>query len=723
MERRFIKHYILTVVVLLSLQSKAQYTVSPNIHIDQFGYRPNSAKVAVIASPQVGFNTNQSFTPSNQYELRRLSDGVSVFSGTLTLWQNGATDNSSGDKAWWFDFSSVTEPGDYYVYDVVRNVGSYSFSINQNAFNNVLRAAMRMFYYNRCNAVKQVQHAGTNWADGASFIGTGQDTEARSVTDRQNAMTAKDLSGGWWDAGDYNKYVTFANQPVHQLLDAYEQNKTIWTDNFNIPESGNGIPDILDELKWETDWLRKMQLADGSALIKMGNLVNSDGQATLPPSTDARLRYYYPGGCSSSTITLAGMLAHAAIAFKDVPALTSYADDLKVRAINAWTHYHNNPKRTDCDDGTIQAGDADRTLSEQTLLMVQAGVYLYALTNDTKYRDSVDANYTKFNAVANYYWGPYETEVDALLYYTKLPNATASVVSTINSRKQNSANNYDFYNWRNAEKDPYRAYVQNSMYHWGSLNTRANVGSINYDMLIYNIDATNANNYKLRAEEMLHYYHGVNPLNMVYLSNMGSYGAKNSVTELYHLWFKDGSAWDNLTAAKGGPAPGYVPGGPNKDYKDGNNACTLTPPCGQPVQKAYRNWNGVWPDASWQVTEPAIYYQSAYVKLLSKFITTTAGTVVTAVQNVSNSELGFKVTPNPILRGNTIIVEFNHKGSRPVEFSIIDSYGRKNASYKKMAVPGKNRVDISIKQLAAGVYNLLMVQDNNIQTSQKIIVN
>jgi endoglucanase len=719
-----IKYYALGLLLLLAVTIKAQvqYTVSPNIHIDQFGYRPNSSKVAVISNPQTGFDVSQTFTPSNQYELRKLSDGSSVMSGAPTAWQGGATDNSSGDKAWWFDFSNITQPGEYYVFDVGRNVGSYSFSINQNAYNNVLRAAMRMFYYNRCNTPKLAQHAGTNWADGASFIGAGQDTECRSVTDRTNAATAKDLSGGWWDAGDYNKYVTFANQPMHQLLDAYEQNKTIWTDNFNIPESGNGIPDIVDEIKWETDWLRKMQLPNGSVLLKMGH-VNNSGQETLPPSTDIRPRYYYPGGCSSSTIAFAGILAHAAVVFKEFPALTTYADDLKTKAINAWLHYHANPKQADCDNGTIQAGDADWSMNEQSLNAVQAAVYLYALTNETKYRDSVDATYTRLTAIANYWWGPYEIAADALLYYTKLPNATASVVSIINSRKLTSASNNDFYKWRNAEKDPYRSYTQLSTYHWGSFNTRANVGSINYDIVHYNLDAANAADYRMRAEEMLHYYHGVNPLNIVYLSNMSSYGAKNSLTEIYHSWFKDGSAWDNVTSAKGGPAPGYVPGGPNKDYSDGNGACLLSPPCGQPAQKAYKNWNGIWPDASWKVTEPGIYYQSSYIKLLSKFITTTAGTVVTAVRNVDNSELGFKVSPNPIKSGNVITVEFEHKGANMVAFNIVDLNGRRTALHRKAAVHGKNSVTIPIKHLAAGVYCLQMLYANNIQTTQKFIIN
>jgi hypothetical protein len=50
------------------------------------------------------------------------------------------------------------------------------------------------------------------------------------------------MRGGWFDAGDTNKYVTFAEDPVHQLLHAYSQNPDVWTDNFNIPESGNAFP-------------------------------------------------------------------------------------------------------------------------------------------------------------------------------------------------------------------------------------------------------------------------------------------------------------------------------------------------------------------------------------------------------------------------------------------------------------------------------------------------
>ncbi|MBN1478973.1 hypothetical protein EH223_14865 [candidate division KSB1 bacterium] len=68
----------------------------------------------------------------------------------------------------------------------------------------------------------------------------------------------------------------------------------------------------------------------------------------------------------------------------------------------------------------------------------------------------------------------------------------------------------------------------------------------------------------------IHYMHGVNPLNMVYLSNMYTYGAENSANKIYQCWFKD-SKWSNALTSTCGPAPGYVPGGPNRSYSGGQS--------------------------------------------------------------------------------------------------------------------------------------------------------
>ena len=111
-----IRFYLTCLLFSPLLLWAAPSRTSDNIHVDQFGYRPASGKVAVISHPVQGFNTNQAFTPStgnNQYELRRWQDDAVVFRGTLSVWNNGNTDATAGDRAWWFDFSTVQTPGSY----------------------------------------------------------------------------------------------------------------------------------------------------------------------------------------------------------------------------------------------------------------------------------------------------------------------------------------------------------------------------------------------------------------------------------------------------------------------------------------------------------------------------------------------------------------------------------------------------------------------------------
>jgi hypothetical protein len=238
------------------LVAVAQATPTPaavieNIHVDQFGYRCTDQKVAVISSAQTGYY-GTAYTPgagSNQYQVRRWADDAAVFTGTLTVWNGGATHAQSGDKAWWFDFSAVTTPGEYYIYDAATGKASGEFTIDNQVYKKVLKQAMRTYYYQRCGMAKATPFAGTGWTDAACHTGTLQDKDCR-LYNNSSASTSKDLSGGWHDAGDYNKYVGFTLGALTDLLLAYQENPTVWTDDFNIPESGNGMPDILDPIYW-----------------------------------------------------------------------------------------------------------------------------------------------------------------------------------------------------------------------------------------------------------------------------------------------------------------------------------------------------------------------------------------------------------------------------------------------------------------------------------------
>ena len=608
--------------------------LSKFIVLDQFGYRPDSEKIAVVRDPQVGFDAGDAFTPGTSYQLVDAATSTAVLTGQVSVWNAGATDASSGDRAWWFDFSKVTTPGTYYVLDVERGVRSDTFDIAETVYREVLKRAVRTFFYQRVGQAKAAEWAGAGWADSADHVGPGQDHECRLFSAKADAGTSKDLWGGWFDAGDYNKYTNWTATYVVSLLRAYLENKPAWRDDYDIPESGNGIPDVLDEAKWGLDYLSRLQNADGSVLSIVGEAGGSPPSAATEPS-------YYGPASTSATLSSAGAYALGATVFGGLgsAALTSYAAGLKARATQAWTWAAQNPnvlfKNNDGPTGSsgLGAGQQETDDYGRLTMKLEAAAYLYELTKDAQFRTFFEANYktTHLFAYGNFAY-PYEAAVqEALLYYAAIAGVAPAVKSDIRTTygaAMNTANNFGA---QQSNADPYLAFLED--YVWGSNGTKAFQGMMFYDLITFGIDGAKNADAQRAAERYVHYIHGLNPLGFVYLSNMGDYGAAHGVRSFYHTWFSHGSAlWDVVGTSKYGPAPGFLTGGPNPSYAvDGccaagcgaGNSCTsepLSPPLGQPAQKSYKDFNTSWPIDSWQVTENSDSYQVAYIRLLSKFV-------------------------------------------------------------------------------------------------------
>jgi endoglucanase len=613
----------------------------PLIVVDQFGYRTASKKVAVIRDPQTGYDSAVNFTPGTHYSMVNKATGTTVKQGAPTVWNGGASDGSSGDKAWWFDFSDVTTPGTYTVLDVDKNVRSVEFDIDDGIYRSPLKHAVRMYYYQRAGFAKSAATAGSDWADSASHLGTGQDSQAHAWTAKTDASLVKDLHGGWYDAGDYNKYTSWAAGNVIMLLRAYEDNATAFGDDYGIAESGNGIPDILDEAKWELDWLERMQGTDGSLLCVMGL-----GSAS-PPSAATDPSYYGPATTNASLMG-AAVFAYASKIYnaRAEASLKTYASDLSARAVKAWSWavanpsvlYYNNddgkqPGSKDLAAGQQETDDAGRLLSK-----FQAAVYLYEMTGEATYRTFVEANYTSIVPS----WGPSEWDMEKqeiVLYYTRLSGISSSVSSSIISTfVTNITAHSDELPMVTGNQDPYRAPMKD--YGWGSNQIKMAQARL-YQLLAKYGSGTTATAAADAAEDYVHYIHGVNPLGLVYLTNMQRAGAENSVKTMYHTWFADGSPrWDEITSTTPGPAPGYLVGGPNPSFVL-DSCCTApssdaayhcygaaeyslcsgnyTPPLGQANQKAYLQFNAGWPAGSWPVTEPSTGYQSKYIQVLAAY--------------------------------------------------------------------------------------------------------
>jgi endoglucanase len=601
---------------------KAPQPLSPFIVVDQFGYRPSAEKIAVVRNPQNGFDTATHFTPGPKYALVDAHTDKNVFEAVPAAWNGGATDSSSGDQAWAFDFSSVTTAGEYYVLDEMNAVRSPVFAVATNVYAPIMTQAVRMYYYQRSGIAHDAKYAGVGWADG---MNDAQDSSCTLCPGCPGTAATKDVHGGWFDAGDQNRYTNWEAVDAIQLLRAYAQTPSVFTDDYNIPESGNGVPDILDEVKWAVDWILRMQNADGSVQAIAGHAGAS------PPSADTS-PCYYGSVSTSSAYSAAALFAYASVVWKSIDA--SYSTKLQTAAENAWTWAQANPGiQFQNPSYNIGAGNSELdTGYGLPMREMEAAIYLFGATGKSTYKTYVEANYKNAHMFSyGNYADLFEGEAqEMLLDYSQLSGATSSVASAIKTAYgtgMQAAHNYGSQTPTNA--DPY--YGAMYTYVWGSNANKAQQGIMFQDMVTYDIGASK-NDSTRYAERYVHPFHGLNPLSLVYLSNMGEYGASKSVTRFFHTWFAHTSAvWNAVGVSKYGPPPGYLPGGPNPSYNwDGccpggcsGNSCgsaVLSPPANQPSQKAYLDFNDSWPLDSWQVTEPDDGYQANYVRLLSYFL-------------------------------------------------------------------------------------------------------
>jgi endoglucanase len=619
----------------------------PVIVVDQFGYPTKAPKVAVIRDPKIGYDNTTHFTPGATYALVDLSTGKIAKQGPPTRWNGGATDSVSGDKVWWFDFSDVTTPGTYSVADIDKGLRSPEFQIDDRVYRNVLRAATRMYFYQRAGFKKTAETVGSDWVDAASHMGRGQDPQTRPWQASRGLSSSdtsqiKDLHGGWFDAGDYNKYTSWTARDVIVLLRAYSENPTAFGDDSGIAESGNGVPDILDEVKWALDWLARIQNTNGSLLCIQGL-----DQAS-PPSAATGPSYYGPATTAASLMGAAAFAYAAKIySARSEADLRAYGADLAIRAKRAWDWatanpnvlYYNNDDAKQPGSRGLGSGQQEMDDAQRLFAKFEAAIYLYELTNDVSYKDFVESHYTSIVASD----GPTQWDADrqeTLLYYTRLPNISAQVKSVILTKfVANMTMNADQLPMITNNKDAYRSPIKD--YTWGSNQSKLQQARLYQLLALYDKDAATIAEADSAAMGYLHYLHGVNPLGLVYLTNMKSAGASHSASTVFHNWFAHGTRWERATGAVPGPPPGYLVGGPNPHYsRDECCAAVLgntgyrcffsaafslcrnsyAPPLGQPALKSYLDFNEGWPANSWEVTEPSTGYQAHYISILAKYV-------------------------------------------------------------------------------------------------------
>jgi hypothetical protein len=359
-----------------------------------------------------------------------------------------------------------------------------------------------------------------------------------------------------------------------------------------------------------------------------------------PPSSATGPTYY---GLPSTTATYGAARAYAlgAIIFDEFDS--AYAAVLKDAAIKAWTWAEANPdvkfSNNSSSNNTqgLAAGNqeiGDDGTGARTENRLHAALYIYELTGDASYLKIFDDNYKKFPIYD--WWGhmdQYRTGQHLLyLRYMSYPDATPKVVADLKNDSRGGMigafnKSGDFAG--KLGTDGYRSFIRD--YNWGSNNYKAQYGLTFWLFAEHDLQPAKNEQYMTAAEDYLHYIHGVNPFNHVYLTNMNGYGASKSLTSIYHTWFWQGTKWSE------NPAPGYLSGGANENFNVQSgfpnslggykpNAAELELGnyileniAGSPPVKSYMDINHSWPINSWEITEPMGAYQVSYIRLLSKF--------------------------------------------------------------------------------------------------------
>jgi len=607
------------------------------IKLDHFGYRPDDAKVAIFTAD-----------PGSTVQVRTDSGAVvfSVPGGGGSIHRREG-DGCGAREVWWVDFSPFRTGGRYHLFSAALGARSYEFVIAPDVYADVMRTALRTFFLQRCGRAKPRAYAGS-WADeGACHRADAATAPARGQRDRGR----RDLAGGWHDAGDYNKYVwRAASTAILFLLRAWEDDPQAFPDGgLGIPESGNAVADVLDEVRWELDFFLRMQLPDGSVLSRVHAAGDASGAA--PPSIDAAARYY-EDPTLESTAVFAGSCARGARVFA-AAGQTEYAGVLRRAALAAWSWVEG---QGDGDEKVWAAAEIFRLDSHVT----SARRYVDGYHGGCSHRPTMVAaggshrstmvaagGSHRSTMVAAGGWsdasyGASRYDTHAAVTYAQAEGATASVVAAMREGIGRQVDEIF------AADDVYRTGMPRASYHWGSNAARAEAGV--FLLQAARLGATGSHTpaqCRRHALDILHFFHGQNPLGMVYLTNMAAQGGEHSSWQVFHNWFgqsehsysranyvgkppsvlepdypyfegSDNHGRGDDKRSRLGPPPGFVPGGPNPNYSG-----DATPPARAGCPSLfYRDWNdqSAWTARTWEITETSIGYQAPFVALAAAFV-------------------------------------------------------------------------------------------------------
>lgn len=539
------------------------------IYVNQVGYLIHGKKVAVSTFP-CNFQIIDAATQHCVY------DGIS---GSPVM------DESAGEEVCQIDFSAVTTPGNYYIL-AGNQEKSCQFSIAANTYQQLKKDLMKCLYYQRCGCELKEEHAGLYTHKACH---TAPSVFLEDYMNQTPDPQTFDMTGGWHDAGDFGRYISPAGVTIGHLLYAYELFPESLQDALNIPETGNGMPDLLNECLYELKWMLKMQREDGGVYHKLTSFVHAD---FLMPEDDHLQFMIYPVS-SMATADFAASMALSSRVY--APFMPEFAAEMKEAALKAWDWLTKNPYIGFHNPEGSNTGEYDDTDDTDERFWATAEMLRIDPENAEHYLPYLREYTASSISKTAFGW----TDVSGLGTLSLLfdPAATCGQ-ELISSYKKTLLQ----------EADRLLEVMQASGYHlamkaeefvWGSNMLVCNRGIL-FILAALLSDETKAKAYQEAAFNQLHYLLGCNAMDVSYVTGHGEKAFKNPHNRP--------TAMDGIEL----PMPGWVSGGPFKTPVDPDAIRII--PAGSAPMKCYADHIG-----SYSTNEITIYWNSPAIFMTAYF--------------------------------------------------------------------------------------------------------
>ncbi len=511
----------------------------PRVRVNQVGYLPDGPKRATVVTDAA---------EPVAWELAD-ADGESVATGRSTVHGEEAT---SGVPVHTIDFSAVTATGEGFTLTADGET-SYPFDIG-GVYADMATDAMS-FYYTQRSGIAIDDEIAPGYGREAGHVDVAPNQGDGDVPCFEDSCDyTLDVRGGWYDAGDHGKYVVNGGISVAQIMGVYERAlhaptgdpTRLGDGSLRIPEHGDGVPDVLDEARWEMEFLLSMQVPDGEELAGMAHHKMHDENWTglpLMPADDPQPRYLYPPS-TAATLNLAATAAQCTRLY--APYDADFADQCLTAAETAWQAALDHP---DLYAGPSPAGGGPYDDDEVSDEFYWAAAELFITTGDRGYEDHLlgSAVHTAdlFGA-GSFDWG--NMAPLGRLQLASVPNELSDRDRVVESVVAGAQKVLEI-----QESNPWGlVYGTDGRFDWGSNNLILN----NAVVLGVAFDLTGEVRFRDGVLAGLDYILGRNALNNSYVTGYGTHYSQNQ----HSRWYAD-----QLDPSLPNPPDGTLAGGPNND--------------------------------------------------------------------------------------------------------------------------------------------------------------